>query len=64
MTYSCNTAKREIVVQLKTISFPGFDSINVCRFDQRYTEEHQALGCKGCTKEWDHAYLRRQGLLK
>ena len=62
--YSCNGAKRESVVVGKTTAWPGFKSVEVCRFDQRYTSEHQALGCKGCPREWDHEYLRRQGLLK
>ena len=62
--YSCGTSKRETTVHTKTISWPGFDSVTKCRFDQRYTELHQKLGCEGCVKEWDEEYLKRQGLLK
>lgn len=62
--YSCNIAKREDVVQMKTVSWEGFDSVQKCRFDQRYTEMHQSLGCAGCVKEWDWEYLKRQGLIK
>ena len=61
--YSCGTKKRESVVVLEKTAFPGFKSVDVCRFDQRYTAEHQALGCRGCTREWDHQYLRERGLL-
>lgn len=62
--YSCNTAKRESVVLLKGTAFAGFKSVTKCRFDLRYDPMHQALGCKGCKKEWDVEYLMRQGLLK
>ncbi len=62
--YSCNNSKRETVVRAKRIAWPGFKSAQVCRFDLRYTTLHQALGCKGCAREWDQSYLRQQGLLK
>ncbi len=62
--YSCNQAKRETVVMLKTTAWPGFKSVHKCRFDKRYEELHQQLGCKGCKKEWDVEYLKKQGLLK
>lgn len=62
--YSCNTAKRESVVLLKSTAFAGFKSVTKCRFDLRYDPMHQALGCKGCKKEWDVEYLMQQGLLK
>lgn len=62
--YSCNSSKRETVVRTKTIAWPGFKSAHVCRFDLRYTTMHQELGCKGCSREWDHEYLRKQGLLR
>lgn len=62
--YSCGTTKRESVVVLKTTAFPGFKSVQVCRFDKRYEKEHQDLGCRGCAREWDHEYLRERGLLK
>ena len=61
--YSCNNSDRRTLVQLKTISFEGFKSSLVCRFDLRYTEMHQKLGCEGCTRQWDHEYLRQQGLI-
>lgn len=62
--YSCNTAKRKTVVVLKTTAFAGFKSAQKCRFDLRYDPMHQALGCKGCAKEWDVPYLKQHGLLK
>lgn len=60
--YSCNTPRQDVVVG-KTTQWQGFKSVHQCRFDQRYTELHQSLGCKGCTREWDWSYLRQQGLL-
>jgi hypothetical protein len=63
MTYSCQQPRAE-VVELKEITIPGFPSAQFCRFDLRYTELHQSLGCAGCTKPWDSTYLRQVGLLK
>lgn len=61
--YSCYK-EREIVVTKGKTSWPGFNSVNLCRFDQRYTKLHQGLGCAGCKREWDWSYLKQQGLLK
>lgn len=62
--YSCNNSKRETVVRAGATAWPGFKSVAVCRFDLRYTAEHQQLGCAGCNRQWDHEYLRQRGLLK
>lgn len=62
--YSCNQAKRESVVLLKSTAFKGFESASKCRFDMRYDPMHQQLGCKSCAKEWDVPYLIKQGLIK
>ncbi len=62
--YSCGVSKRESVVVLKTTAFKGFASVEHCRFDLRYDPIHQALGCKGCKRDWDTEYLRKVGLLK
>lgn len=62
--YSCNTAKRETVVVYKDTAWAGFKSAQYCRFDMRYDPMHQALGCKGCKKDWDTEYLRKVGLMK
>lgn len=61
--YSCNTERLETVKKGNT-SWPGFNSVKVCRFDKRYDEMHQELGCKNCTKQWDSKYLKAQGLIK
>lgn len=56
MRYSCNNSERK--------PNPSFASVAVCRFDLRYSALHQQLGCKGCSRQWDHEYLRQQGLIK
>lgn len=61
--YSCHK-DRETVVTKGNTSWAGFDSVKLCRFDQRYTEFHQSLGCAGCNREWDWNYLKQQGLIK
>ncbi len=61
--YSCNTKRLDVVTKGNT-SWRGFDSVHKCRFDQRYTDLHQNLGCKFCNREWDWQYLKTQGLLK
>lgn len=61
--YSCHK-KRESVVKLNTTAFAGFKSVDKCRFDMRYTPEHQKLGCGACGRPWDYEYLIKQGLLK
>ena len=61
--YSCHKDRLE-VVQTKTVKWQGFDSAKKCRFDLRYDEMHQQLGCNTCIKPWDSVYLKQQGLLK